>query len=116
MYFRKGLVKFILLQTNTYIYDELGVKYTSNGRILVSAPRNLTSYRVREGTTIIAEDAFVWCNELQKISLPESLQVIGPSAFACCLKLCEVCMPNSIFQLEKRLFWLLKFRECYLIR
>ena len=104
VFFGKVLSSLFLLQTNTYIYDELGVKYTSNGRILVSAPRNLTSYRVREGTTIIAEDAFVWCNELQKISLPESLQVIGPSAFACCLKLCEVCMPNSIFSVGKEAF------------
>ena len=105
VFFGRVLSSLFLLQTNTYIYDELGVKYTSNGRILVSAPRNLTSYRVREGTTIIAEDAFVWCNELQKISLPESLQVIGPSAFACCLKLCEVCMPNSIFSVGKEAFW-----------
>ena len=104
VFFGKVLSSLFLLQTNTYIYDELGVKYTSNGRILVSAPKNLTSYRVREGTTIIAEDAFVWCNELQKISLPESLQVIGPSAFACCLKLCEVCMPNSIFSVGKEAF------------
>ena len=104
VFFGKVLSSLFLLQTNTYIYDELGVKYTSNGRILVSAPRNLTSYRVREGTTIIAEDAFVWCNELQKISLPESLLVIGPSAFACCLKLCEVCMPNSIFSVGKEAF------------
>ena len=105
VFFGKVLSSLFLLQTNTYIYDELGVKYTSNGRILVSAPRNLTSYRVREGTTIIAEDAFLCCYELQKISLPESLQVIGPSAFACCLKLCEVCMPNSIFSVGKEAFW-----------
>ena len=104
VFFGKVLSSLFLLQTNTYIYDELGVKYTSNGRILVSAPRNLTSYRVREGTTIIAEDAFLCCYELQKISLPESLQVIGPSAFACCLKLCEVCMPNSIFSVGKEAF------------
>ena len=105
VFFGKVLSSLFLLQTNTYIYDELGVKYTSNGRILVSAPKNLTSYRVREGTTIIAEDAFLCCYELQKISLPESLQVIGPSAFACCLKLCEVCMPNSIFSVGKEAFW-----------
>ena len=105
VFFGKVLSSLFLLQTNTYIYDELGVKYTSNGRILVSAPRNLTSYRVREGTTIIAEDAFLCCYELQKISLPESLQVIGPSAFACCLKLCELCMPNSIFSVGKEAFW-----------
>lgn len=105
VFFGKVLSSLFLLQTNTYIYDELGVKYTSNGRILVSAPRNLTSYRVREGTTIIAEDAFLCCYELQKISLPESLHVIGPSAFACCLKLCEVCMPNSIFSVGKEAFW-----------
>ena len=105
VFFGRVLSSLFLLQTNTYIYDELGVKYTSNGRILVSAPRNLTSYRVREGTTIIAEDAFLCCYELQKISLPESLQVIGPSAFACCLKLCEVCMPNSIFSVGKEAFW-----------
>ena len=105
VFFGKVLSSLFLLQTNTYIYDELGVKYTSNGRILVSAPRNLTSYRVREGTTIIAEDAFLCCYELQKISLPESLQVIGPSAFACCLKLCEVCMPNSIFSVGKEAFF-----------
>ena len=104
VFFGKVLSSLFLLQTNTYIYDELGVKYTSNGRILVSAPKNLTSYRVREGTTIIAEDAFLCCYELQKISLPESLQVIGPSAFACCLKLCEVCMPNSIFSVGKEAF------------
>ena len=105
VFFGKVLSNLFLLQTNTYIYDELGVKYTSNGKILVSAPKNLISYRVREGTTIIAEGAFACCYELQKISLPESLQVIGPSAFTCCLKLCEVCMPNSIFSVGKEAFF-----------
>lgn len=52
-------------------------------------PEN-TTIVVKEGTTVICEDAFFGCKGLARLELPRSLQYIGKYAFDCCPNLKEI--------------------------
>ncbi len=51
---------------------------------------NITSVIIEEGTTLIADNAFMFCGNLESITLPSSLKSIGKNAFEYCEKLKEV--------------------------
>ena len=46
------------LCTDDFIIDEFGVKYSTNGKILLNAPDDLVSYKIKEGTIFISSEAF----------------------------------------------------------
>ena len=73
--------------SNKYI-DEFGVEYSHDKKILLSwhnhhSPEKKfpASYKVCEGTRIICDEAFMFCENLTTIYLPKSLRFIGESAF-----------------------------------
>ena len=80
------------------IIDEYGVKYSRNGKKLLEAPYSLCEkeYVVREGTEVICDDAFINCESLQSITIPNSVTNIGDYAFGSCKSLQSVTIPNSV--------------------
>ncbi len=82
--------------------DERGVDYAYIDRnrtkkILLKAPEDLEGeYVVDESTVIIAADAFLDCEELTKVVLPDGLQVIGDYAFFCCFGLEPPALPPGV--------------------
>ena len=77
--------------------DEWGAKYSKDGRKLLKVPRELSgAYSVKEGTRIICDEAFWWCESLPDIVIPTSVTSIGDSAFSHCYSLSEIVIPSSV--------------------
>lgn len=54
-----------------------------------------TSLTLKEGTTIIADFAFIQLSSLQKVTLPSTLKSISASAFELCSSLTSVTIPDN---------------------
>ena len=80
------------------IEDEYGVKYSRDGKKLLKASSSLRGieYVVREGTEVICDGAFRWCEFLQSVTIPNSVTSIGDEAFFLCESLQSVTIPNSV--------------------
>ncbi|MGN0546493.1 MAG: leucine-rich repeat domain-containing protein [Acutalibacteraceae bacterium] len=64
---------------------------------LIKAKRIISGeYTVKDGTIIIADDAFSNCNSLTNITLPNSVKNIGSSAFRSCYKLTIDTFPSGL--------------------
>lgn len=66
------------------VEDENGVSYTKDWKKLIRAPEQLTSYTIKEGTKVIGDRAFSWCESLESIYIPNSVTSIGEEAFYKC--------------------------------
>lgn len=71
----------------------LGAKSTIEGKCII-----------KEGTTLIADDAFLYCAELIEVSLPDSVLFIGDGAFAGCEKMENIVLPDGIKTIEYNCF------------
>ena len=78
------------------VMDAFGVLYSADGMRLIKAPNNLESYQIKEGSKVICDEAFSWCNFLQNINIPNSVTHIGNSAFEGCEALKNINIPNSV--------------------
>ena len=80
------------------IEDGYGVKYSRDGKKLLKASSSLwkKEYVVREGTEVICDGAFSWCQSLQNITIPNSVTSIGNRAFCGCRSLQCITIPNSV--------------------
>ena len=79
------------------LIDEWGAKYSKDGRKLLKAPRELSgAYSVKEGTRIICDEAFWWCESLPDIVIPTSVTSIGDRAFWGCRSLSDIVIPSSV--------------------
>ena len=78
------------------VEDEFGVSYSADGMRLIKAPSDLKSYQIKEGTKVICNEAFYWCEELQDIHIPNSVTQIGEDAFRGCSSLQSIHIPNSV--------------------
>lgn len=79
-----------------YWFDEFGVQYSMDKTCLIKAPDTLVEYVIKEGTIRICEFAFVGCNELTKISIPDSVREIESGAFEECFQLNSITIPNNV--------------------
>ena len=79
---------------------ENGVLYADGYLIAVNANfAALTEYAVKEGTKVIADNAFSgagYSGKVKKITLPDGLYRIGQGAFAKLSKLTEINVPESV--------------------
>ncbi|MEH2793653.1 leucine-rich repeat protein [Segatella copri] len=85
--------------------DEWGVKYSKDGRKLLEAPKVLIGvYSVKEGTRIICDLAFYFCDSPSEIVIPSSVTSIGDWAFSFCRSLSEIVIPSSVTSIGDRAF------------
>ena len=75
---------------NNYDNWENGVLYLGNYLIATNSWELDDEYNIREGTIAVAEDAFVWDDELKAIGIPESVTHICAGAFYACTNLTDV--------------------------
>ena len=87
------------------IRDEYGVKYSRDGKKLLKASFWEEEYVVREGTEVICDGAFNWCDSLQSVTISNSVTKIGDDAFKQCKSLQSVTIPNSVTSIGDSAFY-----------
>ena len=86
------------------VEDEYGVKYSRDGRRLLKVSNSLDgSYKIKENTKVICNDAFWGCTSLSCIVIPNSVTYIGDDAFSM-TALSSVVIPNSVTSIGKGTF------------
>lgn len=66
---------------------------------------NIKEFIMPEGElTDIGYDAFLGCQKLEKVVLPNGLHVIGAGAFGGCENLKEIVLPDNIYQINSNAF------------
>lgn len=81
--------------------DEYGVAYSKDGERLLKATRNPSGhYMIKEGTKVICDEAFYWCDSLTSINIPDSVTSIGDSAFSRYGSLTCINIPDSVIKME----------------
>lgn len=89
--------------------DELGVEYDITNQRLITAHsldinKNTTHYKVRPGTKIICDSAFMNIDNIKFIELPNSIKIIERRAFIDCKSLEIINFPNGIIRIEDSAF------------
>ena len=81
-----------------YSNDSNGILFDKDKTRLIKCPmiKEIESYNVPEGVTVIGDHAFSDCGSLESITIPEGVIKIGDSAFSCCYNLMSVTIPESI--------------------
>ena len=68
------------------VIDEYGVKYSRDGKKILSAQHcSFRSYKIKRGTKVICNKAFFGCKFLTIIDIPDSVTYIGANAFSICI-------------------------------
>ena len=85
------------------VKDEFGVLFNKDLTKLLSAPKDLETYKVPNGVKVICYDAFFGSN-IRSIELPLSLECIGWNAFYRCYNLAELILPYGLRSIEGEAF------------
>lgn len=79
------------------ITDEFGVRYSPDGKKLISTPVSLKGeYKIKDGTESICDSAFQYKVWLIKVQIPESVKYIGRCAFVHCENLMNANLPKML--------------------
>ena len=82
-----------------------GVLFTKDGKTLLLCPAAKTgAYVIPNGTTTVADKAFVSCGNLTSIQMPNSVTEIGVCSFAGCISMTSVTISNGITAIPERAF------------
>ena len=73
-----------------------GKKVTAIGDRAFLKCDSLTSITIPEGVTCIGDDTFLSCSSLTSITLPKSLRAIGDFAFSGCSSLTSITLPEGL--------------------
>ena len=80
-----------------------GVLYIDN--CLIEAKSTISgAYNIKEGTRVIAGNAFRACTSLTAMDIPNSVVGIGRGAFNCCSALTSVVIPSGVTSIEDYTF------------
>ncbi|GEM_PF-6407945 len=73
---------------------------------LLSAKKEITgNYIIKNGTTLIADDSFAFCENITALSCSESLLYIGNNAFSYCKELASIKLSNNILGIGSGAFY-----------
>ena len=86
------------------VVDEFGAKYSKDGKRLLKVPSDIKEYKIKDGTKVICDSAFSWCESLKEISIPASVTTIGNDAFSWCESLKEISIPASVTTIGNEAF------------
>ena len=78
------------------VADEFGVIYSKDGLQLLMNNQDIIHYKIKKGTEIICDDAFIDCMTIQSVTIPDSVTSIGDNAFSGCKSLQSITIPYSV--------------------
>ena len=82
---------------NTTYHSDNGVLLSKDGKTIIRAPFNKTTYNISDGVERIEKTAFQFC-KIQKIEIPESVTSMGDFAFAGAQYLDDVKLSKNLSQ------------------
>ncbi|MDE6659960.1 MAG: leucine-rich repeat protein [Eubacterium sp.] len=96
--------------TNSGYFDNAdnwnnGVLYIGNYLLSADEDADLGAYSIKNGTTLIADNAFEYCYGLTSVTIPNSVKSIGDYVFYGCDSLKNVVIPNSVTTLGDCIFF-----------
>ena len=74
------------------------------GLTSVNIPASVTYNDNEYSVTSIGESAFLFCNDLTFVTIPNSIMSIGSSAFNCCINLTSINIPNGVMSIKYSTF------------
>ena len=87
------------------IKDEYGAEYTADGLKLIKVPYYVKDYKIKDGTRVIGDKAFMYCKSLNSIEIPDSVLSIGNYAFGGGTSLTSIEIPDSVTSIGYGAFW-----------
>lgn len=102
-----SLQRYDVSAENNWYCSVDGVLFSKNMHTLQSCPPAFYSlhYIVPDGVTVIANNGFSDCVNVEKVTLPESVTRIGSSAFLGCKNMASIVMPNDMEEIGSMAFW-----------
>ena len=84
-----------------------GILYSEDEkRLLAVSDKNISRYKIKEGTKIICDFAFDACRYLEEIIIPNSVVKLGNRSFSGCdIDLKEIAIPNSVTDIGNEAFY-----------
>lgn len=83
--------------------------------VLIEAKRELEGvYTIASGTTLISENAFMSCEKITTVTMPNSVLYVGNNAFMNCNELASVIMSNNVIDIGSHVFEYCKINKIYL--
>ena len=99
------LTKIYISPDHKTLCDVDGVVFSKDKtRLIAFPPARGGSYTVPDGVEIIADEAFAYCDGLEKVALPQGVSYIGARAFYCAGSLRSLNIPASVTRINKRAF------------
>ena len=80
------------------------VKYSDNGKTLVSYRGDASTFIIPDGVTEIGDRAFWDCDTLCSVTIPDSVTRIGHCAFSSCCALTSVRIPKGVREIGAAVF------------
>lgn len=77
-------------------FDEQGLKYSKDGKILIQSKRKCEDIFIKEGVEIICEKVFIKNTLIKSVHLPSSLRMIGDAAFNKCTNLSSIVFQSNL--------------------
>ena len=88
---------------NPCVTSQNGVLYSKDMKRLIGCPAGFVGVcEVASGTTVIQNNAFLYCGNLDSVQLPEGLQEIGEYAFYGCQSMMRIDIPESVVSIGDR--------------
>ena len=84
-----------------------GVLFSKADKRLIAYPlmKEATAYTIPDGTEIIGESAFCFCENLSSITIPDSVKKIGDSAFFYCTELTSIRIPEGVTNISESMLY-----------
>ena len=86
------------------VKDAYGVIYSADGKKLLKGSSKITEYKIKPGTQVICDKAFLGCTSLKNIIIPDSVILIGDYAFSGCGLLQNIDVSDSVTSIGKGAF------------
>ena len=84
-----------------------GILYSEDEkRLLAVSEKNISRYKIKEGTKVICDFAFDACRYLEEIIIPNGVLKLGNRVFSGCdIDLKEIAIPNSVIDIGNEAFY-----------
>jgi len=78
------------------VAEQQGIEFSADGSTIIAVPKNITAVIIPHGVTVIGNDTFYGCGNLQQVVIPDSVTAIGNWAFAGCKSLQSITIPDGV--------------------